>query len=96
MKKPGECTWDDWLQEDGDVKRLAVNDLHNDLLLASVEIGGIYDMEYWSSEGIATRVHNTGKQVRDITVGEILDMLGDQRAMHATVERLHNKWRAGS
>jgi len=80
--------WDDSLKEEDDVKRLAVNDLHNELLVASVEIGGICDMAYWASEGMAARAHNTGKRLHDITIGELMGMLKAQEEMHAGVERM--------
>ena len=83
--------WDDSIRDEADVKRLAVQDLHNELLFASVEIGGICNMAHWASEGMADRVHQTGKRLRDLTVGEVMDMLKPQEHLHANLEWERNR-----
>ena len=89
------AAWDDSLKDEADVTRLAVNDLHNELLFASVEIGGICNMAYWASKGMAARVHGTGKRLHDLTIGELLGLLKAQENMHANLECERNR-RAGS
>lgn len=88
MNKSRWEPWDDSLKDQDDVTRLAVNDLYNELLLASVEIGGICDMAYWAGDGVAGRVHATGKALRDITIGEMLDLLKEQENYNALIEEL--------
>jgi hypothetical protein len=84
----GWVPWDDSLKDEDDVRRLAVNDLHNELLIASVEIGGICGMASWASAGLAARVQKTGKGLYDISVGELIGLIKEQDGMHAEVERL--------
>lgn len=89
--KTGFVAWDDSLTDELAVRELALRDMYNDLLSASVEIGSICDMAHWASAGVAGRVHATGKQVKDITIGELMGMLQDQNDMHARIESDHNK-----
>jgi len=87
--------WDDSLKDERDVKQLAVNDLHNELLFASAEIGGICEMANWASTGVAGRVCAAGKKLREITIGEMLDLLEEQAQYHALTEELVTRGAGG-
>nr|WP_319491831.1 hypothetical protein [uncultured Desulfobacter sp.] len=94
MSKSRWAPWDDSLKDQDDVRRLALRDMQKDLLFASVEIGGIVNLKYWAQEGLTARVQNSGRQVRDLTVGELMDMLKVQQTFHARIEeKLTIKWR---
>ena len=72
-------------------KELAINEIHRDLISISSEIGGICDMACWASAGMAAMVHNTGKQVLDITIGELMGLLKAHEGLHACVESMCNQ-----
>jgi len=91
----GWVSWDDSLKNEGDVRRLAVNDLHNELIFAAAEIGGICEMANWASAGVAGRVSATGKMLQDVTIGEMLDLLNAQKEYHAVIEELVTRGTGG-
>lgn len=84
------AAWDDSLENEDDVRLLALNDMRNDLLFAAVEIGHVVNMEYWAVDGMVARVRNTGRKVNDITVGELIEMLKEQQRFHADIEEKFN------
>ena len=94
MSEKQWASWDDELKEAVDAARLAAIDAQNELLFAAVEIGGIINMEFWAVEGMTAWIRNTGRQVRDLTVGQLLDMLKVQQTFHERIEeKLTTKWR---
>lgn len=52
------------------------------LVAASEQIGGIAEMAHWAVAGLAARTERRGKAVSELTVGELLAMLDDQRQLH--------------
>lgn len=68
--------------------RTEINKIHNDLVFVAAEIGGICDMPTWASTGMAARVHDTGKRIYDVTIGELVMMIKAQEEYHALFERM--------
>lgn len=54
---------------------------HMALLAVSREIGGIHSSAAWASEQLAVLVASTGKDVADLTIKELIDMIGRQDRM---------------
>lgn len=59
-----------------------MNQIERDLLDASREIGGIEGMAHWASAGMAALVASTGKQVDELTVGELRALIRQQAELH--------------
>lgn len=57
-------------------------DTTRQLLEASREIGGLSGMAHWAFAGMVARVESTGKPLRDLTVGELLDLVARHDASH--------------
>lgn len=62
-----------------------MNQVERDLLGASREIGGIVDMAHWASAGMAALVESTGKQVDEMTVGELRALIRQQAELHGEI-----------
>ncbi|MCG6659296.1 hypothetical protein HOP52_16175 [Halomonas campisalis] len=69
----------------GKSPQLLVTQVEAALVAASEQIGGIAEMAHWAVAGLAVRVERRGKAVSELTVGELLAMLDDQRQRHHRV-----------
>lgn len=58
----------------------------SELVAASMKIGCIQDMGSWATVGLAARVRSTGKSVEDLTIGELISIMENQRKLHTMVE----------
>lgn len=45
-------------------------------------IGGAGEMAHWATAGLAARLRCTGKQVHELTVGELVSAIEAQAQMH--------------
>ncbi len=65
-----------------------INEIHQGLLLAAVDIGDIITMPHWASTGIAARICSTGKALDELSVGQLISIIKQQERDHAGVESL--------